>query len=299
MEGRYRRVVDLVELTGLLQTSTSGLSIDEIAERFEVSRRTAERMLAALRERFVDLRAVRRDGRKYWHLPAEVEARPLQLPEQLATLSERVSELETEVVLRETETGQLRGLVDAVLGCSSVGIFVLDSDFKVVWMNETMEHYFGLDRSQAIGRDKRGLVHSTIRHLVDNPDSFERRVLATYDDNTYVEHFECEVLPNGRRQARLLEHWSQPIASGPYQGGRIEHYVDVTHHREEVKGERRAAAREIARQIEVPLAELQRSVDAALECKDPAATRESVTDLATRIHDTLSQLRTLQREVAA
>jgi signal transduction histidine kinase len=68
MEGRYRRVVDLVELTDLLQVRGAGLTIDDIAERFVVSRRTAERMLRALRERYPELVSDTHDGRKYWHL---------------------------------------------------------------------------------------------------------------------------------------------------------------------------------------------------------------------------------------
>jgi len=68
MEGRYRRVVDLVELTDLLQVRGAGLTIDDIAERFVVSRRTAERMLRALRERYPELVSETHEGRKYWHL---------------------------------------------------------------------------------------------------------------------------------------------------------------------------------------------------------------------------------------
>jgi PAS domain-containing protein len=53
-------------------------------------------------------------------------------------------------------------------------------------------------------------------------------VIATYEDNTYVENFECHVLPAGGREERWLEHRSQPIRSGLYAGGRIEHYYDIT-----------------------------------------------------------------------
>jgi hypothetical protein len=36
------------------------------------------------------------------------------------------------------------------------------------------------------------------------------------------------VLPAHGRQERWLEHWSRPIPSGRYAGGRIDHYVDIT-----------------------------------------------------------------------
>jgi PAS domain S-box-containing protein len=40
--------------------------------------------------------------------------------------------------------------------------------------------------------------------------------------------FECHVLPGSDREERWLEYRSQPIESGLYEGGRIEHYTDVT-----------------------------------------------------------------------
>lgn len=100
MDGRYKRLVDLVELTGLLQTRASGLCVEQIAERFEVSRRTAERMLAALRDRFPGLEAEYRDGQKYWRLRCTSDAGPLELPEELEALSRRVVELEAEAQKR-------------------------------------------------------------------------------------------------------------------------------------------------------------------------------------------------------
>ena len=36
------------------------------------------------------------------------------------------------------------------------------------------------------------------------------------------------MLPGGERKERWLEHWSQPVRSGLYAGGRIEHYYDIT-----------------------------------------------------------------------
>ncbi|MBK8020769.1 MAG: GAF domain-containing sensor histidine kinase [Chloroflexi bacterium] len=36
------------------------------------------------------------------------------------------------------------------------------------------------------------------------------------------------MLPEGEREERWLEHWSQPIRAGMYAGGRIEQYMDIT-----------------------------------------------------------------------
>ncbi len=115
-----------------------------------------------------------------------------------------------------------------ILDASTVGVFILDSDFKVVWINHSIEKYFGIQKEKVIGKDKRKLIKKNIQHIFEDSDGFIRRVFATYDNNTYVENFECHVLPDGKRNERWLEHRSQPIKSGLYAGGRIEHYYDIT-----------------------------------------------------------------------
>jgi len=132
-----------------------------------------------------------------------------------------------EQALADSEA-RYRSLTDDVLDSSAVGIFILDAGFKVVWVNRSLERYFGLRREEIIGQDKRTLIRERIKHTFENPDRFADKVLATYDDNTYIENFLCHVLPSGDREDRWLEHWSQPIRSGLYAGGRIEHYTDVT-----------------------------------------------------------------------
>ncbi len=132
-----------------------------------------------------------------------------------------------ELELRRSEE-MYRSLMNDVLDTSTVGIFVLDSSFRVVWLNTAMERFFGLQRSNVIGKDKTYLIEKYIKHIFEDPDGFATKVLATYEDNTYVENFECHVLPGPDREERWLEHWSQPITSGLYAGGRIEHYYDIT-----------------------------------------------------------------------
>jgi len=51
---RLNKVDEIIELAMLLQNSYQGLTIDEIAENFECSRRSAERMKTVLAERFYD-----------------------------------------------------------------------------------------------------------------------------------------------------------------------------------------------------------------------------------------------------
>jgi len=132
-----------------------------------------------------------------------------------------------EEALRKSEA-RFRSLTDDVLDSSGVGVMILNADFRVVWVNQAFQRFFGLGSDELVGRDKRELIRGKIKQILDDPDGFAEKVLATYDDNTYVERFECRVLPVAGRDERWLEHWSQPIRSGLYAGGRIEHYYDIT-----------------------------------------------------------------------
>jgi len=129
--------------------------------------------------------------------------------------------------LRES-LGKYRSLIDDVLETSDIGVFILDAEFKVLRINRSTEKYFGLRRKDVIGKDKRQLIHKRIKDIFEDPETFKKKVLATYDNNTYIENFECHVLPDEERKEYWLEHWSQPIRSGLYKGGRIEHYSDIT-----------------------------------------------------------------------
>jgi PAS domain S-box-containing protein len=120
------------------------------------------------------------------------------------------------------------GPMAAVLDEANIGVFVLDENFRVAWADETVGTYFGLDGDDLVGRDKQTVVSEQVADRVENPERFAERVLATYDDNSYVEQFRCHITAGDDRRERWLEHYSRPIESGQYDGGRIELYYDVT-----------------------------------------------------------------------
>ncbi len=109
-----------------------------------------------------------------------------------------------------------------------VGIFVLDADFSVVWVNQAAERYFDLRREEILGKDKRELIRGRMRSILSEPEVVADRMLTAYENDTYVDGFECHVLPGGQREERWLEYSSRPVRSGLYAGGRIEHYYDIT-----------------------------------------------------------------------
>lgn len=121
------------------------------------------------------------------------------------------------------------------LDVSGVGIFVLAPDFTVEWANGSIEEYFGVSRDRTVGEDKRDLLHSEIKGVVEDSESFADRLLATYENNTYAAEFTCHVLPGEGRQERWLLHQSHPIEEGRLAGGRIEQYTDITERETELE----------------------------------------------------------------
>lgn len=129
---------------------------------------------------------------------------------------------------RKESEEKYRSLTDDVLDSSLVGFFIIDANYNVVWVNKSVELYFGLPREQIIGKDKKILVETKLKYIFENPDDFEARSLSFLDNKEQVQTFECHILESENVEERWLQHFSQPIYSGLYAGGRIEHYTDIT-----------------------------------------------------------------------
>ncbi|ELY43046.1 PAS domain S-box protein [Natronorubrum tibetense] len=152
------------------------------------------------------------------------------------------SATETDSVSERTSSPSPSATFEAattVLEEADVGVFVLDDEFDVAWINEATERYFGLDREAVVGRDKHRLIDESIAGRLADPDAFTEAVTATYADNSSVERFECHVTAGDEREERWLEHRSKPIDTGRYAGGRIELYYDVTAQHDRVSQLRR------------------------------------------------------------
>ena len=149
-----------------------------------------------------------------------------------------------EVALRQSQQ-EYRSLIDDVFNTSTVGVLILDRDFKIVWLNGAIETYFGIPREELLGEDKRLLIESKLKCIFADADAFSSSILASYRDNTFDQRLECLVTPGSYRQERWLEHWSQPIRAGMYAGGRIEHYTDITQ-RKRIESSEREKAQKLA-----------------------------------------------------
>lgn len=165
----------------------------------------------------------------------------------------------------ERSRERYRTLTDDVMDSSDVATFIIDEEFRIVWANAAVAEYFGVDRDALVGRDKRDVA-------VELADRFEQsnrvreQILATYDDNTYTEEFECHVVGGDDHEERWLQHWSQPIKIGLYEGGRMEHYTDITDlkERERMLERREAKLREMYEVIADSSQTFEEQVDAIL-----------------------------------
>jgi hypothetical protein len=67
----FWKAEQLLSLATLVAARHSGVTLDDVIERFGVSKRTAQRMLRALEAQFPDTHVTSADeGRKRWHLPS-------------------------------------------------------------------------------------------------------------------------------------------------------------------------------------------------------------------------------------
>ncbi len=122
--------------------------------------------------------------------------------------------------------------ITSVIDGADIGAIVLNEQCEIEWADESVEEYFGLDRASLIGRDTRTVVDEVLKHRVDDPDSFAATVLSSYDDERYVDGFECRITGDDDREGRWLSYQSKPIESGEFAGGRVEFYYDITDQKE-------------------------------------------------------------------
>lgn len=155
--------------------------------------------------------------------------------------------------LRRSEE-RYRSLTDDVLDTTAAGICIIDCHGHVVWINQALVDYFGLNRTEIIGRDRARLIEDRWKYMVEDPHGWAERMLGVGKGGD-VSEMECHILPSVLRQERWLEYRGQSIDAGLYVGGWIEHFYDIT--------ERKRAARlreQLLAVLESQKAELERFV---------------------------------------
>lgn len=111
----FAKAEQLLKLATLVASRHTGITLDDVIARFEVSRRTAQRMLRALEAQFPDTNVTFDDeGRKRWLLPPGALRELMSLfPEELAALDLAIENLKA--VSLDGEADDLRNLREKIL----------------------------------------------------------------------------------------------------------------------------------------------------------------------------------------
>jgi PAS domain S-box-containing protein len=191
-------------------------------------------VLTGFNDKNIGVQAVQRGAQDYL-IKGDTDGKTL-----LRTVRYAVERHSIEEALRQSQE-EYRSLIEDVFESSTVAVLILDRDFRIIWLNGAVETYFGIARTELIGQDKRDLIESTIKCIFADPDAYSTSILDTYQRGVFDQRLECHVNADINREERWLEHWSQPIRSGMYRGGRIEHYTDITERKRVEASEREKA----------------------------------------------------------
>lgn len=108
---------------------------------------------------------------------------------------------------------------------SSAGFLILDAHLRSVWANTTLADFLGLAQQQLIGLDYRLLFERHFQKIFDPPEllaeQLSKRAVPT-------EPRDYRIVPGGSRPERWLSCRSVSIKSGPYAGGWIEQFHDIS-----------------------------------------------------------------------
>jgi PAS domain S-box-containing protein len=153
-----------------------------------------------------------------------------------------------------------------LFGHSGDGILACDAEHRVIWVNPRLEAFFNRDGKGFTGR----MVEEVLQRCLADADGKGTR--AEPRKTACGAEEEELFVPGAKGEAdRWLRRRSQPISSGAFVGGRIEYFSDITRFKKaELELRRREAFEAIVakistRFIELPVSEIDRGIDYALE----------------------------------
>jgi PAS domain S-box-containing protein len=121
--------------------------------------------------------------------------------------------------LHEAEA-RYRYLIEDAIDTLNSGIILLDKNGRVFWANETVGQFFYIDRDELVGKELRKALAPCQPFFIE-PGSFDR-VTSPRSEGRFT------FTLRGRGEERILEVVSIPVETEKYQGGWINHYIDIT-----------------------------------------------------------------------
>ncbi len=200
-----------IELLGSVKHLSEFIHLDDLDD----ARADLERAVNMGESDGLKLRAVSWDKKP---LPSEIRMRRIA-PERIwIELADRSEESELERKLWEAEA-RYRYLIEDAIDTLDSGIVLLDRDRQIVWANRTLGYLFNVDRDELIGADLKRMLQTVGNRI---PDEGVPGQILSAESESFV------FTLNDELGERILEYRSIPVETERYQGGRIDHYIDLT-----------------------------------------------------------------------
>ncbi|MFD1563857.1 PAS domain S-box protein [Haloarchaeobius amylolyticus] len=231
-DGRFIAINDaFVEITGYTCDGLRGEHVSLVLDNADVERieRALERRIDTRNDDAVtvDLTVRTADGDA---VPAELQVNPLLADGELqGTIGIARTRPETRHRGEPLEATASHESLRSIIDTADIGVVVLDEGYDIAWADETIGHYFDVDRATLVGRNGHTVVDDIITPQVAEPDAFAETVRTAYDDDRAIGRLECRVTGDGDdRDDRWLRYQSKPIDSGTFAGGRVDFYYDIS-----------------------------------------------------------------------
>lgn len=159
-------------------------------------------------------------------ITVEVQARRVTPKVAVLEAQDRSEVQALEHKLREQEA-RYRFLIEDGIDTLDFGVILWDKERRVLWANQAVEEFFGVDRDGLFGLPADRVRREIARALADG-EEYSSLVEAAYRSGTVVEGFVTRILPAAGRGERVIQYRSIPIETARYRGGRIDYYADIT-----------------------------------------------------------------------
>jgi len=134
---------------------------------------------------------------------------------------------QVEQALHQSEE-RYRSLIEDVVDAASIGICIIDKNFRIIWINQASLDTWFFSRDSVINRDIREGLLNNQTPRAENREEILRRIFSSYENGTYLENLDIHFKAYEGKPERWMLYSSKPIRVGFYAGGRIEQMVDIT-----------------------------------------------------------------------
>lgn len=173
-----------------------------------------------------------------------------------------------------------RYLIEDAIDTLDSAVVLIDKKGEVIWVNKTTQKFFSLDRRDLIGLTAEGAIDHYASSFAE-PGEYSEKARAAHEKGERVNSETFTVTDQFGRTERILEYRSIPIETDRYEGGRIEHYIDVTEVKQLEEDLRRKTER--LKKSNEKLEEFSRSISHDL--KAPLQTLEGYSHILTEDYE--------------